>query len=82
MGCNCKATKKIAYINQRYGTTPPQKKTNIVGSIKDVLAYIIMLLFLPIIFLHILYVQFFKKDKKITFSEMFGKKKKSNVRKQ
>lgn len=82
MGCNCKATKKIAYINQRYGTTPPQKKTNIVGSIKDVLAYIIMLLFLPIIFLHILYVQFFKKDKKITFSEMFGKKKKGNVRKQ
>ena len=82
MGCNCKATKKIVYINQRYGTTPPQKKTNIVGSIKDVLAYIIMLLFLPIIFLHILYVQFFKKDKKITFSEMFGKKKKGNVRKQ
>ena len=82
MGCNCKATKKIAYINQRYGTTPPQKKTNIVGSIKDILAYIIMLLFLPIIFLHVLYVQLFKKDKKITFSEMFGKKKKSNVRKQ
>lgn len=82
MGCNCKATKKIAYINQRYGTTPPQKKTNIVGSIKDIFAYIIMLLFLPIIFLHVLYVQLFKKDKKITFSEMFGKKKKSNVRKQ
>lgn len=82
MGCNCKATKKIAYINQRYGTTPPQKKTNIVGNIKDIFAYIIMLLFLPIIFLHVLYVQFIKKDKKITFSEMFGKKKKSNVRKQ
>jgi hypothetical protein len=82
MGCNCKATKKIAYINQRYGTTPPQKKTNIVGNIKDIFAYIIMLLFLPIIFLHVLYVQFIKKDKKITFSAMFGKKKKSNVRKQ
>jgi hypothetical protein len=82
MGCNCKATKKIAYINQRYGTTPPQKKTNIVGNIKDIFAYIIMLLFLPIIFLHVLYVQFIKKDKKITFAEMFGKKKKSNVRKQ
>lgn len=82
MGCNCKATKKIAYINQRYGTTPPQKKTNIVGNIKDIFAYIIMLLFLPFIFLHVLYVQFIKKDKKITFSEMFGKKKKSNVRKQ
>lgn len=75
MGCNCKATKKIAYINQKYGVNPPQKKTNIVGSVKDIFVYIIMLLCIPFIFLHILYVYFFKKDKKITFSEMFGKKK-------
>lgn len=82
MGCNCKATKKIAYINQKYGTTPPQKKTNIVGMLKDMLTYVIVFLCLPFIFLHVLYIQLFKKDKKITFSEMFGKKKKSNVRKQ
>lgn len=82
MGCNCKATKKIAYINQRYGTTPPQKKTNIVGSIKDMLVRIIVILALPFIILHVLYVRLFTKDKKITFSEMFGKKKKNNVRKQ
>ena len=82
MGCNCKATKKIAYINQKYGTTQPQKKTNIVGSLKDMLTYVIVIICLPFMFLHVLYIQFFKKDKKITFSEMFGKKKKSNVRKQ
>ena len=82
MGCNCKATKKIAYINQKYGANPPQKKTNVVGSLKDALAYVIMILCLPFIFLHVLYVSLFTKDKKITFSEMFGKKKKRNVRKQ
>lgn len=76
MGCNCKATRKIAYINQKYGTTPPQKKSNIVGGIKDILTYIIVIILLPFIFLHVLYVRFFKKDKKITFSEMFRKKKK------
>lgn len=82
MGCNCKATRKIAYINQKYGTTPPQKKTNIIGGFKDILAYIIMVICIPFMLLHILYVHFFVKDKKITFSEMFGKKKKSNVGKQ
>ena len=82
MGCNCKAAKKIAYINQKYGTTPPQKRTNVVGGLKDILAYIIMLVCIPFIVLHVLYVRIFTKDKKITFSEMFGKKKKSNVRKQ
>ena len=41
-----------------------------------------MVICIPFMFLHVLYVHFFAKDKKITFSEMFGKKKKSNVRKQ
>jgi hypothetical protein len=82
MGCNCKATKKIAYINQRYGTNPPQKQSNIVGRMKDIAAFVVMILCLPFIFIHVLYINFFTKDKKITFSEMFGKKKKRNVRKQ
>lgn len=82
MGCNCKATRKIAYINKKYGTTPPQKQSNIVGNLKDVLAYMIMIICLPFIFLHVLYISLFKKDKKITFAAMFGKKKKGNVRKQ
>lgn len=82
MGCNCKATKKIAYINQKYGMTPPQKRSNIIGSIKDFIAYLILLMCLPFIFLHVFYVKFFKKDKKITFSAMFNKKKRNNVGKQ
>jgi hypothetical protein len=79
MGCNCKVTKKIALINKKYGSNPPQKQTNISGLIKDKLVLGIVILFLPFIFLHVLYVYLFKKDKKITFSEMFGKKKVKNV---
>ena len=75
MGCNCKVTKKISYINSKYGDKLPQKKTNIVGLVKNTAIRAIVILCLPLILLHVLYVAIFTKDKKITFSKLFGKKK-------
>ena len=42
MGCNCKVNKKIAFINEKYGSKLPQKKTNIIGTINDNIARVIL----------------------------------------
>lgn len=75
MGCNCKVNKKISIINEKYGTKPLQKKTNIIGMINDNIARVIMIICLPFVILHVLYVAIFSKDKRITLSKMFSKKK-------
>lgn len=75
MGCNCKVNQKITYINRKYGhKVPISKQSSIKLKIKyifrDMFLYALTILFIPFVFLHILFVSLFTKDKKLNIKKI------------
>ena len=73
--CNCKVTQQIDYLHKKYGhNIPVSKAKKISFSFKEfcktLLSSIIVILSLPIMLLHVLYVTFFKKDKAVSVAKL------------
>lgn len=77
MACNCKVNQQITYLHKKYGHKIPVSKESKIRftvreGFKNFLVYIIAILFTPIIFLYILYVTLFTKDKRISMKKVFN----------
>ena len=77
MACNCKVNQQITYLHKKYGQKiPVSKESKIRFTVrewfKNFLVYIIAILFTPIIFLYILYVTLFTKDKRMSMKKVFN----------
>ena len=75
MSCNCKVNKQISYIQKKYGHNIPVSKPSKIRFrtseiLKSILTYSVGILFLPIMVLHVLFVAFFKKDKRIKIDKV------------
>ena len=77
MACNCKVNQQITYLHKKYGHKIPVSKQSKIRftvreSFKNFLVFIISILFSPIIFLYILYVALFTKNKQISMKKVFN----------
>ena len=68
MACACKVNKQLNYLHKHYGNkTDVNKKEirefRIIEFLRQLVSFIIMILLLPFMLMHILYITFFKKDK-------------------
>ena len=74
MACNCKVNQKLDYLHKKYGNkVPVSKKTEISFLVKEkakeILVFIITLIFLPVMLISVLYQAWFAKDKKISIKK-------------
>lgn len=77
MACACKANKDLHMLHQKYGhKIKPSygEKINFytIEKIKELCALIIILLCTPLLFLYVMYITFFTKDRKISIKKLFG----------
>ena len=77
MACNCKVNQQIDYLHKKYGhNIPVSKKTTISFNVKEwfknLLISVVVLLFSPILLLHVLYVSIFRKDKPISVKKLMN----------
>lgn len=75
MSCNCKVKQQIGYIQKKYGHNIPVSKQSKIRFrtseiLKSILTYTVGIVLLPIMVLHVLFVAFFKKDKKIKIDKI------------
>lgn len=75
--CNCKVNQQIDYLHKKYGhNIPVSKKTTISFNIKEwfrnLLISIVVVLFSPILLLHVLYVSIFRKDKSVSIRKLMN----------
>lgn len=80
MSCNCKVNKQITFLQKKYGhNIPVSKESKIRFKITQFFThfwvYLIMILCLPLMIFHVLFVLLFKKDKKIKIRNIFYKNK-------
>lgn len=75
--CNCKVNQQIDYLHKKYGhNIPVSKKTTISFNIKEwfrnLLISIVVVIFSPILLLHVLYVSIFRKDKAVSIRKLMS----------
>ena len=81
MACNCKVNKQITYLQKKYGHNIPVSKESkirfkVSHFFSNLWVYLILLLCLPFLLFHVLFVLIFKKDKKISVKNLLYKNRK------
>ena len=70
MACACKTNKEIAYLHKRFGNKTNVSKKDVTEFrlkefLKQLIAFLTLVLLIPFMLLHIIFVLTFKKDKTI-----------------
>lgn len=75
MACNCKVNQQISKLKEEYGIKGKNKKTKKIKiTLKKIMTWLCVLLILPFIFIYVLSVVLFTKDKMIDVRKIFLKK--------
>ena len=76
MGCACKANKDLALLHKKYGykvepTYGEKFNFYTIEGFKHLIASLIIIMCTPILFLYVVYISFFVKERKISISKLF-----------
>lgn len=76
MACACKANKELALLHKKYGhkvepTYGEKLNFYTIEGIKHFMASLVIVMITPILFLYVMYVSFFTKERKISVSKLF-----------
>lgn len=77
MACACKANKELALLHKKYGhKITPSKRDMMefytIEGLKGVCTSLIILLCTPLLFIYVLWVTFFAKEKRISIKKIIG----------
>lgn len=82
MGCACKASRHIQFIEKKYGTGVRYKQPvhmDIKDVLKKIVAHLLIFLFFPLMVFHVVFVAIFLKNKTVNYYKLFGIKRKKHV---